>query len=766
MAASISYKIGGKFDSKPLDQANNGIKKITGQVKALNAMVGGMVIAKVMQGINKVVSGSTEAFMSQNKAATLANKAFQNNAQLTSKSITNIKSAMNNFSLNNLIDGDTLNNAAALASQMGLNEEQIIKVMDAASEMASAGIMPMDQAVKALSQSYSGNVAQLKRLNPELANLTAEQLKAGAAVDAMKKKYDGFRETLSGTFEGRNTQIKNQFSDLQASVGGIIQALKFEGQGKLLPKLQEITSFIEGHRDQIINFFLNLPEIAQVGLKGCKEIISRFFDTLPDFGQFMFGTITNWLPVVQSFFLAAKDVIIGVLDVTFGNIARLFYNKVIIPIKKQIQDSVNEFVSAHPKIAEFLHLDKIQFDFTEKSYSNFSGYMDSATQNVNNAIAQAKDSAKKQKELNDSYFSNFTDITDEMTADLSKILNKDLPAELKKAFQGAAGGTTATLSSSGSSSDSTGTNVLGTVQNQVNSFLSGLGQIGQAFSSVRTIVSSLTSGLSSAAGWIGLIVQFLSALNSSMSSASENYSNVVNLFSTISNVVAKIISSNVDEMLKPFADGLEKIGTIIGTIFNAIFKAGNDAFTSFFSALTNVLDAVMQIVQALAPLITMILELLHVISGAQLVMSILTYAINIFANFIKKIAEGIAYVVEHVANFFIALYNAIVSIFKKISLPTGIRIGRSGIHIKWKSLATMMGMEKKDAISIDLGDDDDTSTSSSSSSSVSGGSASYTAAKDVYVNIYFNNSFVNGDAQEIAIMLKKEIARAESKNLV
>ena len=50
----------------------------------------------------------------------------------------------------------------------------------------------------------------------------------------------------------------------------------------------------------------------------------------------------------------------------------------------------------------------------------------------------------------------------------------------------------------------------------------------------------------------------------------------------------------------------------------------------------------------------------------------------------------------------------------------------------------------------------------------SGGSsgASYTAAKDVYVTINFDRSYVNGDAQDIAIALAREIRRAERMNLV
>ena len=41
-------------------------------------------------------------------------------------------------------------------------------------------------------------------------------------------------------------------------------------------------------------------------------------------------------------------------------------------------------------------------------------------------------------------------------------------------------------------------------------------------------------------------------------------------------------------------------------------------------------------------------------------------------------------------------------------------------------------------------------------------SASYTAARDIYVTINFNQSYVNGDAREIALNLRNEIRTAEA----
>lgn len=749
MAANISYKINGKADTKPLSQIQNGINKISKAAKAMNLAIGGLVVGKVIQGINKVVNGSTEAFISQNKAATLANKAFASNTKLTSQSIKNIKTAMNSFSMNNLIDGDTLNNAAQLASSMGLNETQIINVMDAASELSSAGIMPMNEAVKKLSESYSGNLGELKKLSPELANLTKEELENGKAVELIKSKYDGFRETMAASFDGRETQFKNVFGDLQASVGGVIQSLKFLGEGALMPKLQDLTDYIEKHRKQIINFFINLPEIATVAITTLKDIVVRTLDNMPDLGSFLIGTLGNWFPVLKSGLETIGTIILGLLDVTFGNIGRLFYNKVILTIKKALDNAINNFVSKHPKIAVVLGIEKSNnADYNEVKYANFSDYTEKASQTFSQAVANAKTAVEAQRKTNEQFTKNYKDITAKATKEISSIVNKDLPEELQKALDGANGNTN---SGSNNNEDSdTANNYI----DDLKSFAGGIGQIGAA---AKAVASS---------NWIGLIIQFLSALNTSMTNASESYAKVVNLFSTIADAVSKIARSDVEKTLKPFADGLEVIGHAIGKVLSVVLELGNWLFSDMFSALTNVLSCIGKIIEAIAPLIGFILKIISLVLMIKPAIAVLTYALNTFAKFIYKIAQFIASIAEHVANFFVALWNAVVGIFKKISLPTGISIGWSGISVKWKSLATMMDMKEADTVRIDLDDPTEESESSSSASNVSGGSASYTAAKDVYVNIYFSNSFVNGDAQEIAIMLEKEIRRAEAKNLV
>jgi septation ring formation regulator EzrA len=151
MAANVAYKVNGKADVTPLQKTEQALKKISTAAGAMKTAIAGFAIAKVFQGANAVINGATDAFKNMNTALAKSNIAFSENAKLTKESVSNIREALSEFSAGNFFDGDSLNNAASIASQMGLDENQIKSVMDAATEMAASGILPLEEAVKKLS---------------------------------------------------------------------------------------------------------------------------------------------------------------------------------------------------------------------------------------------------------------------------------------------------------------------------------------------------------------------------------------------------------------------------------------------------------------------------------------------------------------------------------------------------------------------------------------------------------------------------------------
>ena len=312
--AEIKYKISGKSDTTAITKTQLAMKKLGSEVVNLNKMVSGFAIAKVMQVVSKVTNGATENFLAQNKALQ------QYNATVAKfgKSLSNLNKIQNEVSRNNFFDGDSINNATKMAVAMGLTEKQIEDVLKASTDLAASGVMPLDQAVKALSRSYSGNVEELKIMNPELAKLTKEQLEQGEAVRIIGQEYKGMADAMSNTFAGRDTQWKNSFSDLQAEVGEIIQRVKYFEQGQWLDPINRLSNWLNDNSAKIASFIVTLPENFKIAAIAIKDIIKELFNI--DFWA------KNGEVIVEIFketFIAVKDVATAIVVALMKSLAEL-----------------------------------------------------------------------------------------------------------------------------------------------------------------------------------------------------------------------------------------------------------------------------------------------------------------------------------------------------------------------------------------------------------------------------------------------------------
>lgn len=673
--ASATYKINGKFDSKPVSAAEAAMKKLGAAAGALKTALGGIVIAKALQGVNALMNGATEAFTAQNKALTNFRKSVANNAKMTAKDVDSITSKLGELSTGNFFDGDSLNNAASSLINLKLGREQIEETLDAATELAAAGIMPLQDATKALAKSLNGELeGSLKDIAPELGNLTAEQLKNGDAIKALKERYSGFRDEMSQTFEGRDTQFANTFGDLQASIGGIKKSFDFLTKGSLIKPFQELTAFIENNRKQIINFVLNLPELVKTSLIMVKDVLVRLMDSFPQLGEYVIGTIVNWLPVVAEFAKAAGNLVIGAFDVTFGNLGRLFYNKVILNIKEALQNLVNDFVEKHPTLSKVLGVKKLEFDLTEKAYSSFKKYSDAAGKNVEKAIEKAKDASKTQLELNNKFASNFQDITDKGVDDLKKILNKDLPADLEKALSArvSAAPTSGTTGENGGNSSSGGSDTKdpGTLD-YIAQVTSGLSSLGSTMKFINDVIQAILSG-----NWltfiIGLIVQLLQAVMENSDTVKAFFDG----FSSMIGVFAKKIAPMLAQILEPLLGLFESLGVI--------------------------LDVVALIVKALTPILTLL------------------------AKAINAVFKAVAYVIGGIVNGIIGIIRKVISVINK--LP--------GVNISKPDYIDLTGSDY--TIDTGASSSTDSATSSTASASASYTAARDIYMNVYYQNSYVN----------------------------
>ena len=767
--AEIKYKISGKSDTTAIAKTQLAMKKLGSEVVNLNKMVSGFAIAKVMQVVSKVTNGATENFLAQNKALQ------QYNATVAKfgKSLSNLNKIQNEVSRNNFFDGDSINNATKMAVAMGLTEKQIEDVLKASTDLAASGVMPLDQAVKALSFSYSGNVEELKRLNPELTKLTKEQLKQGKAVRIIGQEYKGMADAMANTFEGRDTQWNNSFSDLQAAVGGVIQATKFGFQGRMMDSLNKVTNWIIENKESIVKFLYGLPDIIAVIGKSAYEIIKKTFSVegIINFftliGKSLAISFKAAFTTIFNLFSLLLDDIAVLVDYALGNLWRnlqdllgklgnliittinISFQKVLsVPGIKQLYEWLSGNKVGDVQIIDFRfdtnHADKnlSKKDVASKLLENWDLLINGFKKEVAEGIS------KGSKALKD-FAANYSDITSETTEQIREILAKDLPDDLKQAM---IAGIIAT-GSSGSSGDDDDNykEYLGKVfeffSSIGNTFIKSTGEIGN-------YVNAAIQGASSGGAYgaiIAVISQLLSDIMKVVSENSEKFQVFQNLVTLLLESLISEIVPIFDEFVTPFLEGFSAVKELLSGV---VYLIGSiiGIITEVFREFTRNLNITASTVSGIFKIFG---GLFQIIKG--------------FIQFLQPVLNALSYVTRVIAT---AIYSIEWAIVNGINL-----IIRALNQIPWVDIAEISGFEDYGKGVSDIWNgggntDEDNSylnaaiSQSASGITGSGSSASYTAARDIYVTISYDHSYVSGDAREIALNLYNELKDCKKLNLI
>lgn len=110
----------------------------------------------------------------------------------------------------------------SFAQGLGATAEQSKQIVSAAADLSAALNIDLNAAVRNVGRTLGGFSGELGEVIPELKNLTAEQLRSGAAIDLLAKKFQGLAEREVNTFNGRLAQLRNSFGDVLERIGNII----------------------------------------------------------------------------------------------------------------------------------------------------------------------------------------------------------------------------------------------------------------------------------------------------------------------------------------------------------------------------------------------------------------------------------------------------------------------------------------------------------------------------------------------------------------
>lgn len=864
--AEIKYKISGKSDTTAIAKTQLAMKKLGSEVVNLNKIVSGFAIAKVMQVVSKVTSGATENFLAQNKALQ------QYNATVAKfgKSLSNLNKIQNEVSRNNFFDGDSINNATKMAVAMGLTEKQIEDVLRASTDLAASGVMPLDQAVKALSRSYSGNLEELKRLNPELANLTKEQLAQGEAVRIIGQEYKGMADAMANTFEGRDTQWKNSFSDLQAEVGEIIQKVKYFGQGVWLDPINRLSNWLNDNSSKIASFIVTLPENFKIAAVAIKDIVKEIFSI--DFWA------KNGEVIVEIFketFIAAKDVATAIMVALMKSLAELvkvvavnigkslvsglfgnlgsfgieaLYRANVIDYdtranllnklddkvdaldnaienwqkenKATLEGALNNVKSSWKDVGKTIS-DKVKE--TNKTVSGLSQEIDSvvgdivskATRDINDNVTENISNIEPSQEMTTPETSGTTTTDDDKT-DYSRnlletikslkkyisgyIITKNLLTEaLEQIFfsqsEKAFGSKRQTeevfkliedfvlrVKGDGEIEEEIarigiiqiwkdffkllkqlkemGVQVKNVFTKTIFDFMKEIGALLTIFivdlmkssSQIGNYISAFQQGFQNGgifSALIAVIAQLLSDIMQVVSENSEKFQAFQNLVSLVLESLISEIIPIFDNFVTPFLEGFSAVKELLSGV---IYLLGSiiGIFAEIFKEFTRELNITASTVSGIFKFIGGIFQIIRgFIQFMQPVMNILSYV----TRTIGVVVYSIEWVIVNGINMIIKALNMLP--FVDIDTISGFDDYNKGVSDIWN------GGGNTDSDNSYLN-----AAISQSASNVTGASASYTAARDIYVTISYNNSYVNGDAREIALSLYEELKDCKKLNLI
>ena len=214
---SIYAKITG--DSKGFESAVNSAKGSVNSFEQsftkLQKLVG---VGFAVAGIKKFASEMNKManlYVIQEKAEKSLQVAAKNNPYIKDENVKELKNYASQLQSISEVGDEKLLPMMSKLIAAGRTQAEIQAIMSAAVDASATGAISLESAVNGLNQSYEGNVGQLRRLIPSLANLSAEELKSGKAVDEVARAYKGMAESTASSA----VQLQNSIGDLKEQLG-------------------------------------------------------------------------------------------------------------------------------------------------------------------------------------------------------------------------------------------------------------------------------------------------------------------------------------------------------------------------------------------------------------------------------------------------------------------------------------------------------------------------------------------------------------------
>lgn len=209
----------GKLDKtgKDIEKKGGVFNKVGDFIKSggLKAAVGGTAAAIAIKKTVDALDDCAEAYRVQANAEKALEIAARNNPYLNDENVYNLRqfaSALQGMS--EVGDEVSLQVMSQLAAT-GRTEQEIMRIMQAAADMAAATGQDIGSVAQQLNATFTGNAGALARQIGEVKNLTQAELEAGKAVEIIASKYKGSAAELADV----EVQLSNAWGDFKENIG-------------------------------------------------------------------------------------------------------------------------------------------------------------------------------------------------------------------------------------------------------------------------------------------------------------------------------------------------------------------------------------------------------------------------------------------------------------------------------------------------------------------------------------------------------------------
>lgn len=163
-----------------------------------------------------------DAFIVQEKAETKLINTMKVLGQFTQASISDFTNFASELQSVSTVGDETSLRLLSMAKSFGLTNKEAKSLVKTSADLSAATGRDIDGAFKTLLKTFTGTSTELKRLGFDTNQLTSEQMRMGAAVDLVAKRFKGLAAVETKTLVGSLKQLSNSWSDLLEDVGRLL----------------------------------------------------------------------------------------------------------------------------------------------------------------------------------------------------------------------------------------------------------------------------------------------------------------------------------------------------------------------------------------------------------------------------------------------------------------------------------------------------------------------------------------------------------------